>query len=677
MSTAMDRTEAARRIRSLSAALEEHNHRYYVLAAPTISDREFDVELKELEALEAAFPDLASPNSPTRRVGGDITKNFPVVQHRYPMLSLGNSYSREEVAEFVARVEKSVGRTRYTMELKYDGVAISLTYANGELVRGVTRGDGERGEDITANIRTVRAIPLHLRGTDWPAELEARGEVIFTKDRFASLNAERERNGEELYANPRNTAAGTLKNQDPKLVAERGLTSFIYTLQSEELPTRSHFRNILKAAEWGFKTPTVQQRFIAQADDVDGIMAFIDHWDRARHGIDFIIDGIVVKVDDLAVQEELGLTAKSPRWAIAYKFAAEQAITRLNAVTFQVGRTGAVTPVAELEPVLLAGTTVKRASLFNADQLERLDLHEHDRVRVEKAGEIIPQVVEVVKEHRQAHARRVVFPQRCPECGTELVRLEGEAQHYCPNEHHCPPQITRRIEHFVSRRAMEIDGFGGETVEEFFHEGLIRDVADLYDLTSERILALGKGWKEKSAMRLIAGIEASKSIPFDRVLYALGIRHVGETVAKRIARAVGSIDRLMAMDRQQLTAVDEVGEVIAESIADFFAVEGNRALVERLRAAGVRLELDPGTTATDSDRLAGQSIVVSGVFETFSRDGIKETIERHGGKVSGSISKKTSFVIAGADMGPAKRQKADELGVRVIGEKEFRNMIGE
>ncbi len=672
----MSRDHDAERIKQLREELELHNHRYYVLAAPTISDQEFDHKLKELERLEAEHPELADPNSPTQRVGGDITKNFPVVAHRYPMLSLGNSYSREEVAEFVARVEKSVGRTRYTMELKYDGVAISLTYRDGELVRGVTRGDGEKGEEITANIRTVRSIPLKLRGEGWPTEFEARGEIIFTRKQFDRLNAERAAAGEELYANPRNTAAGTLKNQDPKLVAKRGLDNFIYGLQGEDLPTRSHYRNIMAARAWGFKTPMPEHRFIAQADDVDGIMAFIDHWGTARHDIGFIIDGIVVKVDDLDVQEELGLTAKSPRWAIAYKFQAEQATTRLNGVSFQVGRTGAVTPVAELEPVLLAGTTVKRASLFNADQLERLDLHVGDLVRVEKAGEIIPQVVGVEKEHRPAHAHKVRFPHSCPECGTPLIRIEGEAQHYCPNEHQCPPQITRRIEHFVARKAMDIEGLGGETVEELFRAGLIRNVADLYDLSVEQLLALGKGWGEKSARQVVAGVAASRAVPFEQVLFALGIRHVGETVAKKIARAVGSIDRLMAMGKQELTAIDEVGEVIAESIVDFFAAEGNRAVLERLRQAGLRFEIE-ADAGPISDTLAGKSIVVSGVFRNFSRDGIKEAIERHGGKVSGSISKKTTFVVAGADMGPAKRAKADELGVPVIDEEEFSRMIGE
>lgn len=668
-------SEIVERIGRLRQELEHHNHRYYVLASPEISDQRFDAMMKELELLEAGHPELHDPNSPTQRVGGDITKNFPVVAHRYPMLSLSNSYSREDVAEFVSRVEKSVGQVTYVMELKYDGVAISLTYVNGELVRGVTRGDGEKGEEITANVRTVRAIPLKLQGQDRPKEMEVRGEVVFTRKNFDKLNELRRNEGEEPYANPRNTAAGTLKLQDSREVAKRGLDNFIYGLQSEQLPTRSHYQNVLRAGAWGFKVPDPKRRFIEQATDTDAIMAFIDHWDTHRHTLEMDIDGIVIKVDDLNVQEELGLTAKSPRWAIAYKFQAEQAVTRLNAVSFQVGRTGAVTPVAELEPVLLAGTTVKRASLFNADQLARLDLHVSDLVRVEKAGEIIPQVVGVEKEHRPVHAHPVHFPHHCPECGTSLVRLEGEAQHYCPNEHQCPPQITRRIEHFVARKAMNIDGLGGETVEELFRAGLIHNIADLYDLQVEQLLALGKGWGEKSARQVVEGIAASRSVPFEQVLFALGIRHVGETVAKKIARAVGHIDKLATMSREELTGIDEVGEVIAESIEDFFAVEGNRAVIERLRMAGLQFEA-AAQEGPVSDLLAGKSIVVSGVFRNFSRDGIKETIERHGGKVSGSISKKTTFVLAGADMGPAKRAKADELGVPVVEEEEFQRMIG-
>jgi len=671
----MEHEQAARRIKQLSSELEHHNHRYYVLAAPVISDKAFDEMLKELETLEARFPDLADPNSPTQRVGGDITRSFPTVAHRYPMLSLSNSYSREDVAEFVARVEKEVGQATYVMELKYDGVAISLTYESGRLIRGVTRGDGEKGEEVTNNIRTVRAIPLVLQGNDWPASFEVRGEVVFTRGQFDKLNRQRAEAGEDPYMNPRNTAAGTLKLQDPKEVARRGLDNFIYGVQGDQLPTRSHFGNIRKAAEWGFKTPEPQRRFIEQATDLEGIMAFIDHWDTHRRGLEVDIDGVVIKVDDLDVQAEMGLTAKSPRWAIAYKFQAEQAITRLNDVSYQVGRTGAVTPVAELEPVLLAGTIVKRASLFNADQLVRLDLHIGDMVRVEKAGEIIPQVVAVEKEQRGTHTRAVHFPEQCPECATPLIRLEGEAQHYCPNEHHCPPQITRRIEHFVARKAMNIDGLGGETVEELFRAGLIRNVADLYDLRAEQLLGLGKGWGEKSARQVVEGIAASRQVPFEQVLFALGIRHVGETVARKIARAVVSIDRLAAMSQQELTAIDEVGPVIAESIADFFAVQGNRDIIERLRAHGVRLELDPSEMVEVGDKLKGLTFVVSGVFQNFSRDGIKETIERNGGKVSGSISSKTSYVVAGADMGPAKRTKAEQLGVPVIGEEDFTRMI--
>jgi DNA ligase (NAD+) len=570
----MERTVAERRIAELSRELERHNHLYYVLAAPVIADQEFDRMLKELEELEKGFPEFASPNSPTQRVGGDITKGFPTVPHRYPMLSLGNTYSREEVEEFVARVEKAIGPTRYSMELKYDGVAISLSYRNGELVRGVTRGDGEKGEDITANVRTIRSVPLHLQGEGWPAEFEARGEVIFTKKRFDNLNAQREKEGEELYANPRNTAAGTLKQQDPKEVAKRGLDSFMYSVQGEGLPTRSHFDNLERAHEWGFKTPDPEKRFIDRANDAAGIMAFIDHWGRHRNELEMIIDGVVVKVDDLDVQEELGLTAKSPRWAMAYKYAPEQAVTKLLGVTFQVGRTGAVTPVAELDPVQLAGTTVKRASLFNADQLDRLDLHQGDMVRVEKAGEIIPQVVGVELAKRGPGAKRVRFPHECPECRTPLVRLEGEAQHYCPHEHGCPPQITRRIEHFVSRRAMDIDGLGAETVQEFHDAGLIHDVADLYELSVDRILSLGKGWKEKSAEKVMAGLEKSKQVAFDQVLFAIRHSARGRDRGEEDRAAGVSMERLMAMTKEELVGIEEVGEVIAESILDFFAVEG-------------------------------------------------------------------------------------------------------
>jgi len=672
----MDREEAAGRIAALCDELEAHNHRYYVLVAPAISDQEFDLRLKELEALEKRWPELASPNSPTQRVGGDITKDFTTVTHRSPMLSLSNSYSREEVAEFVARVEKEIGITTYAMELKYDGVAISLSYKDGELVRGVTRGDGEKGDDITSNVRTVKAIPLKLRG-DFPKEFEARGEILFMRAQFDKLNVERAKQGLERYANPRNTAAGSLKQQDPKDVAKRGLDNFIYTLQGEELPTRSHFENMKAAHDWGFKTPDPKRRFIERTDTVEGIMSFIDHWDAARRSLEMDIDGIVIKVDDLHIQEELGMTAKSPRWAIAYKFQAEQAVTRLNEVSYQVGRTGAVTPVANLEPVLLAGTTVKRASLHNADQIAKLDLYIGDHVKVEKGGEIIPKIVGVELDQRRADAEQVVFPHHCPECGTELVRYEGEAQHYCPNEHACPPQITGRIEHFVGRKMMAIDGLGGETVAELVREGLIHNVADLYDLKKDQLLLLGKGWGEKSAAQVIEGIEASKKIPFEQVLFAIGIRHVGETVAKKIARSVGSMEKLAQMPLLELVGLDEVGAVIAQSIIDFFAVQGNRDIVDRLKIHGLRMEVDPSATGPVGDKLKGLTFVVSGVFRNFSRDGVKEAIESNGGKVSGSISSKTSFVLAGADMGPAKRTKAEELKVKVIDEDEFTRMINQ
>lgn len=673
----LTRDQAAARVALLRREIEAHDHRYYVLAAPVISDRQYDALFRELQDLEARFPDLMDANSPTQRVGGDITKNFPTVAHRWPMLSLNNSYNREEVEEFVGRVEKEIGATTYSMELKYDGVAISLIYENGSLVRAITRGDGEKGEEVTSNVRTVRSLPLNLTGAGWPDLLEVRGEIVFTRERFAQLNEQRIMAGEEPYANPRNTAAGTLKLQDPKEVARRGLDAFIYGVQSETPLSRSHFDGIMELAAWGFRIPDPERKFIGRATDLEGIMAFIDHWDIHRGALEVDIDGVVVKVDDLAVQEELGMTARGPRWAIAYKFAAEQVVTRLNAVVYQVGRTGAVTPVAELEPVLLAGTTVKRASLHNADQIAKLDLHIGDRVRVEKGGEIIPKVLGVVLDQRPTDARPVNFPEDCPECGTPLVRLQGEAQHYCPNEHLCPPQITGRIEHFVSRKAMDIEGLGAETVAELFEHGAIRNVADLYELRYEQLLELGKGWGEKSAAKVIEGIASSKAMPFERVLFGIGIRHVGETVAKKIARSVQRMDKLIAMDREAMEAIDEVGPVIAESIIDFLAVPGNREIIDRLKDHGLRMEIDPDERTTLGDKLKGLTFVVSGVFRDFSRDGIKEAIERNGGKVSGSISSRTSYVLAGEDMGPAKRTKAEKLGITVIGEEEFKGMIKE
>ena len=674
MEKTLDKDEAARRIHELSGDLERHNHLYYVEARPVIPDQEFDFMMKELEALERQWPDLASPNSPTKRVGGDITKEFPTVPHRWPMLSLSNSYSYGEVQEFVQRIEREHGRTVFTLELKYDGVAISLLYRNGELVQGLTRGDGEKGEDITANVRTVRSIPLRLHGNP-PQELEARGEILMGWKEFVKLNEQRELNGEELFANPRNTTAGTLKLQDPGLVARRHLQNFIYSLSTHELPARSQYENIMQCQSWGFRTPDPKRRFIERTDHIEGILAFIAYWDEQRHHIDIGMDGVVIKVDNIDLQEELGVRAKSPRWAIAYKFPAEQKYTSLLDVEFNVGRTGAITPVAVLEPVLLAGTTVKRASIHNADQIAKLDLHYGDLVQVEKGGEIIPKISAVDTSRRPPHARAVRYPDKCPACGTPLVRYAGEAQHYCPNEHGCPPQITRRIEHFVSRKAMNIDGLGGETVEELYQAGLIHNVADLYDLRQEQLLALGKGWGERSTGLIIAGIEASKAVPFEQVLFALGIRHVGEVVAKKIARSVGNINRLGEMSLEELSTIDEVGGVIAASIRDFFGAEGNRRIVDRLKAAGLQFAAGAEQHAPRSERLKGLSFVVSGIFETFTREEIKQAIEENGGKVNGSISRKTSFVVAGADMGPAKKAKADELGVKVIDEQEFARMI--
>ncbi len=670
----MDKEEAAKRIVELSHQLEHHNYLYYVEVKPVISDQDFDLQIKELESLEAQWPELASPNSPTQRVGGDITKEFSTVPHRWPMLSLSNSYNREEVAEFVDRIGKEYGTVTFTMELKYDGVAISLTYRDGELVRGLTRGDGEKGDDITSNVRTVRSIPLRLRGKP-PAELEARGEILMGRKEFEKLNEQREEDGEELFANPRNTTAGTLKLQNSRVVAKRGLQNYIYTLQADELPTRSHYGNLMECREWGFRTPDPAKRFIEQTDSLEGIMDYIAYWDSARYDLDIAIDGVVIKVDNIDLQEEMGLRSKSPRWAIAYKFQAEQKFTRLYGVEFHVGRTGAVTPVALLDAVELAGTTVKRASIHNADQIAKLDLHIGDMVQVEKGGEIIPKITAVDVARRAPDAVLVAYPALCPACGTPLVRDEGVAQHYCPNEHACPPQIVRRIEHFVARKAMDIDGLGGETVEALFQAELIHNVADLYDLTQDQLLELGKGWGERSTQLIIDGIAASKAVPFERVLFAMGIRHVGETVSKKIARAVGNMDRLAAMPMEELTGIAEVGSVVAASITEFFAAEGNRRIVERLRTAGVRFAVDPSKDKSQSDILKGQTFVVSGVFETFTRDGIKQAIEENGGKLSGSISKKTNFVVAGAGMGPAKKTKAEELGVEVIDEVELRRMI--
>jgi len=684
------------RISELTAALNEHNHRYYVLNAPVISDYEFDQLLKELEALEQAHPELAEPNSPTKRVGGDITEKFEKVKHKYPMLSLSNTYNREEIIEWESRVHKGLGagadlfssvEIEYVMELKYDGLAISLTYENGQLVRGVTRGDGETGEDITANVRTIRSIPLQLRGSH-PGEFEIRGEVFMPRAEFDRLNADRAANGEEPYANPRNTAAGTLKQQDSGEVAKRNLDCFLYYVYADDVTYTNHFDAIAHASDWGFKTPPSAKRYIEKTRSVDGIMAFIEYWDKARHDLPFDIDGVVVKVNRYAQQEELGLTAKSPRWAIAYKFKAETVSTRLNKITYQVGRTGAITPVANLDAVFLAGTTVKRASLHNADQIEKLDIREGDYVFVEKGGEIIPKVVGVDTARRAEDSKPHSYITQCPECGTELVRREGEALHYCPNENGCAPQIKGKMEHFISRKAMNIEGMGSETISGLHDQGLLRNAADIYDLRSEQLLGIEftvtdefgenpkkRSMQEKSVNNLMAGIEASKQVPFDRVLFALGIRFVGETVAKKLARHFKTIDAIASASFEQLIEAEEIGDKIAQSILDWFAIEGNRNIIERLRTAGLQLALAEDESAPTSDTLKGLTLVVSGVFQHFSRDGIKASVESHGGKVSGSISKKTSYVLAGDNMGPEKRKKAEELGVKIIDEAEYIKMI--
>ena len=667
----MTKEEAKARIEELSRQIEQHNRNYYVLSKPAISDFDFDMLLEELVLLEKEFPEFLSPDSPSQRVGGAVTKEFKTVKHKYPMLSLSNSYSREEVQEFENRIRKLIERdVEYVCELKYDGVAIGLTYKNGQLVQAVTRGDGVQGDDVTTNIKTIRSVPLKLKGSDFPEEFEIRGEVFLPLKAFEKMNKEREEAGEELYANPRNTASGTLKMQDSSVVAKRGLDCFLYFLLGENLPFNNHYDNLTKAREWGFKVP----EHMRKEKDINGIFSFIDEWDEKRHNLPFETDGVVIKVNSYDDQEALGFTAKNPRWAIAYKFKTEQAATILNEITFQVGRTGAITPVANLKPVLLAGTTVKRASLYNADQVEKLDLHVGDTVLVEKGGEIIPKIVGVDTAKRHAHSARVKYITHCPECGTELERKEGEAVHYCPNDTGCPPQIKGKMEHFVSRKAMDIDSLGAETIEMLFQKGLVKNIADIYDLKKEDIIHLER-MAEKSAANLIEGIEQSKKIPFTRVLFALGIRFVGETVAKKLALHFKNIDTIMSATFEQLIEADEIGDKIAASIKEFFANEKNVEIVNRLREKGLQFELSEAENTKISDKLAGKTFVVSGVFAKFSRDELEKTIEDNGGKNVGSISKKTTYVVAGENMGPSKLEKAQKLGVPIITEEDFIKML--
>lgn len=660
-------------IEALRSELEQHNYNYYVLSAPTISDKEFDEKMKELQDLEAAHPEYYDPNSPTQRVGSDLSKEFEQVQHRYPMLSLGNTYSEEEVRDFYERTERSLNEPfEIVAELKYDGTSISLWYEKGRLVRAVTRGDGSKGDDVTANVKTIRSVPLRLRGNDYPEEVEIRGEILLPWAEFDRLNKEREEQEEPLFANPRNAASGTLKQQNPAIVAARKLDAYLYYVLGEHLPADTHYGNLEAARRWGLKIPDV----IKVCHNLQDIFDYIHYWDTERKNLPVATDGIVLKVNSLRQQKNLGFTAKSPRWAIAYKFQAERAETRLNSVSFQVGRTGAVTPVANLEPVLLAGTVVKRASLHNADIIEGLDLHIGDQVYVEKGGEIIPKIVGVNTEARMMMiGEKVRFITRCPECKTPLIRPEGEAAHYCPNDSGCPPQIKGRIEHFVTRKAMNIN-IGPETVEDLFNVGLVKNIADLYDLRITDLLTLER-WAEKSARNLMNSLRESKAVPFERVLYALGIRYVGETVAKRLASSFHSIDRLMEASFEQLVDVDEIGDRIAQSVVAYFSDAENRQIVERLRAHGLQMEVSEEVLANRSERLKGLTFVISGTFTQHSRDEYKALIEQHGGKNTGSVSGKTSYILAGENMGPAKLEKAAKLGVRIIREDEFLKMIEE
>ncbi len=655
-------------IKNLREELNQHNYNYYVLDKPTISDFEFDQKLKQLQELEAQHPDYFDENSPTQRVGGSITKNFETVQHEYRMYSLDNSYSIEDLQDWETRIQKVLGDVplEYTCELKYDGASISITYENGRLVRAVTRGDGFQGDDVTNNIKTIKAVPIHLKG-DFPDKFDIRGEIILPFAGFEKMNQELIEIGETPYSNPRNTASGSLKLQDSAEVAKRPLDCLLYFVIGNNLPFNTQFEGLQKARDWGFKVPNQSKL----AKNLNEVFEFIRFWDTHRHDLPYETDGVVIKVNNLQHQDELGYTAKSPRWAMAYKFKADQVTTTLNSITYQVGRTGAITPVANLEPVQLAGTIVKRASLHNADQIEKLDIRIGDAVFVEKGGEIIPKIIAVAQRGNQSEPTKYIT--HCPECQTELVRTEGEANHFCPNFYGCPPQIIGRIQHFITRKAMDIDGLGGETVALLFNAGLVTNYADLYELKKEQIIPLER-MAEKSAENLIQGIEKSKSIPFERVLYALGIRYVGETVAKKLAKHYKSIDAIAQASIMDLILVDEIGDKIAQSVIQFFDNQENRLIIERLKQFGVQLESGDESVLL-SEKLKGKTFVVSGVFEIYSRDELKKAIEDNGGKVGSSISAKTDFVIAGDNMGPAKLEKANQLKIAIISEVDFKNMV--
>jgi DNA ligase (NAD+) len=659
-----------KKIQNLRDELRQHNYNYYILDNPTISDYEFDMKLKELQALEEANPEFFDENSPTKRVGGTITKNFNTVVHDFRMYSLDNSYSKEDLLDWEKRIKKMVdGEVQYTCELKYDGASMNLTYENGKLLRAVTRGDGVQGDEVTANVKTINTVPLQLKG-DYPERFDIRGEIILPIKGFQKMNEERIANDEEPYRNPRNTASGSLKLQDSAEVAKRPLQCLLYSIKGNSLNISTQFEGLDKARAWGFKVPKEAKL----VNSIDEVLNYVAYWDEHRHNLPYEIDGVVVKVNSLYQQEELGFTAKAPRWAMAYKFKAEQVSTKLNKITYQVGRTGAITPVANLEPVQLAGTIVKRASLHNADQIEKLDIREGDEVYVEKGGEIIPKIISVDLSKRTNDSQPTEYIVNCPECDTELIRPEGEAKHYCPNYSSCPPQVVGRIQHYISRKAMDIEGLGGETVALLVNEGLITNYADLYELTIEQVIPLER-MAEKSAENLVNGIEASKQIPFERVLFALGIRYVGETVAKKLAKHYKSIDALMFASMLDLVAVDEIGERIAESVVEFFSSEENRNIVEQLKLHGVQLRVSADKLANQTEKLKGQTFVVSGVFETVSRNELKKLIEDNGGKVSSSISSKTSYVVAGDKMGPSKRIKAENLNITILTEQAFLDVL--
>jgi DNA ligase (NAD+) len=666
----MTKEEARIRISQLTELLHHHNYQYYVLDQPEINDFEFDILLEELIKLEKQFPELMQNDSPSQRVGGMVTKEFDNVEHKYPMMSLGNTYSREELTEFDNRIKKAIGNDyEYVCELKFDGVAIGLTYANGVLIRALTRGDGIKGDDVTHNVRTIRSIPLKLKGNDYPNEFEIRGEIILDRKTFNRINAERLDIGETPFANPRNSASGTLKLQDSSEVARRKLDCFLYALYGD-FNFKTHEEGLKKAIEWGFKVSSHRKR----CADLTHVFGFIDYWDNERIKLDFDIDGIVIKINDYRQQEELGFTAKSPRWAIAYKYKAQSAATSLKSVVYQVGRTGAITPVANLEPVLLAGTIVKRASLHNADQIEKLDLRLHDTVFVEKGGEIIPKIIGVDYEKREKNSTPLHYITHCPECNTVLQRKEGEAIHYCPNENGCPPQIKGRLIHFTSRKAMNIEGLGAETIDMLVEQNLLRNVADIYDLKKEDLIRMER-LGEKSANNILEAIEKSKSIPFERVLFALGIRYVGDTVAKKVARFFGSYQHLKEATLEQLADAPEVGKVIAESIFTFVRQRPNDEVVNRLKAAGLQMEVAQQDNTLKGEKLKGLSFVVTGVFQKMERDDLKKIIENNGGKNSSAISSKTSFLIAGSECGPAKLEKAEKLKVKIISEDDFIKML--